>query len=327
MPLDVTAGVDTWKLCWRLHHATDAGVAAEEQAVIPTRRGRRFLEPVDGYQVIWFPNPGLLAAEGHPAGKGQLGSPGSLPEAQARLTRALEAQLGADLPALQTFKFSEDGIAGVSRLDITVDFAWDGDRREGLALLAGLAAVKPPGQLARRSRFQPGGGPLETVDWLGASGIKARAYDKSVESLLAPRGQLIRLEDQRRWASGGRRDVEELTAAYVQRTWQQRFMPLWRATKGLKIVSRTKLARELKAAVNEDRCTPGQAIDVAGHLVMEAAGVHVGSRNTRWRHASKARELGLVLADGVLEEEEYDVGEMMEAAFDPAVWMGPGPQG
>jgi hypothetical protein len=349
MPLKVTAGVDTWSLCWRLDDGTDVARAADEQAVMPTRRGRMLEELVDGYRVVLFPSAGLLAAEGHPAGEGHLAPAATLLEAQERLTRALEAQLGAELPVRRALDFEregeftssarrssrsshavaldQEGIAGVRRLDIALDLAWDGDRREGLAFLAGAAAVNPPGQLQARFIRQPGGSAYETIAWHGKRGLMGRLYDKGNEALTAPRGQLVRMEDQRRWPSGHRRDVEELTAENVQRIWQKRFLPLWRATKGLKIVTTAKLARELKSAVNEDRCTPGQAIDVAGHLVMEAAGVHVGSRNTRWRHASKARELGLVLVDGVLEEEEYDVGEMMEAAFDPAVWSGPGPQG
>jgi hypothetical protein len=321
MAVTVTAGVDTWSPCWRLHEDSDAAAAIDQLATRPTRRGRLVEEPIDGHRIMWFPSAGLLAAEGHPAGEGNLATPNVLPEALQRLTGALEASMGAQLPTARRFAFSEHGHAGIRRLDTAVNLAWDGESREGLALLAGLAALVPPGKLQSVIRRQPGGRAYETVAWHGRRGLVARAYDKGVEGNLAARGQLVRLEDQRRWPNNARREVEELTGDYVRETWRRRFMPLWQATKGLKIVTTQKLAQELRAAVDEGRCSQGEAVGVAAQLLMESAGVRpLGHRQTRWRRATKARELGLVLADGVLQEQEFDVAEIMGAALDTDAW-------
>jgi hypothetical protein len=312
------AGVDTWSPCWRIDLESDVGRVLDLEAVRPTTRGSLLPEPVAGYRVVWFRSAGLLAAEGHPAGAGQLAAPDRLPDALAALTRALEDRLEVELPGPKRFDHSRHGFEGVRRLDAAVNVT--SSSAQGLALLSGVAAVRPRGGLASRVRRQPGGRAIETVDWLTRRGIVARAYDKGVESNLAGRGELVRLEVQQRWPSGHRRDVEELTGGYVGRLFGRRFQPVWQASEGVTVLAMSDLAERLAQLVHDDVITPAQAEQLFAHLGFEAAGVSVGSRHTNWRRRKLAESVGLVVADGVVDACELDLSEAFVALLDEQLW-------
>lgn len=313
------AGVDTWSPCWRLDGDSDPARSLCELATQPTRRGRLLTEPVEGHRVVWFEGARLLAAEGHPGGEGVLASPEQLPAALAGLQRALEERLGAALPGPKRFEHSSHGFEGVRRLDVTADLRSESGA-QGLAVLSGIAATRPRGRVAARVRRQAGGRAVETVDWLTQRGIVARAYDKGLESNTAARGVITRLEAQNRWPSGYRRDVEELTAAYVCRAFRKRFVPLWQASKGVTVVTMEKLAERLASLVQDGELTIGQAEQLCGYLVLESAGVRSGSRQTSWRRRKLAEEVGLTIADGVLEPVEVNLSEVLEQAIDEGAW-------
>jgi hypothetical protein len=204
-------------------------------------------------------------------------------------------------------------------LDLAVDLA-SATTAEGLALLAGIAAMRPSGRLAADVRRQPGGRAVETVSWLGVRGKVARAYDKGVEAGTAERGRLNRLEDQRRWPREHRRDVVELTAEYCRSLFQRRFEPLRRASKGVIVTNLVPIAQRLYAHVEAGELKPAEAYKAIGVLVAEQADVHYGHRTTAWRHRRRVEELGLVLADGCLEEVEVDLHGALGEAVDDAVW-------
>jgi hypothetical protein len=315
------AGIDTWSPAWKLAEGTAIRRAVAAEAVRPTARGRMLPDLVDGHRVVWFESAGLLAAEGHPEGDGVLASPDRLPEALARLSERLSDRLGAELPGAKRFEYSDHGFEGVRRLDATVNIA-PGSAARGLAVLAGVAAARPAGRIAPIVRREPGGRAIETITWAGTRGIVARVYDKGVESNSAPRGELIRLEDQRRWPSGHRRDVSELTGAYVCEKFRERFVPLWRASKGLRVVAMQDVAEKLAELVRGEEITPLQAKRVAAHLLFESAGIHLGSRTTRYRDRQLAEGIGLVVADGVLENVEVNLAEVLEPVLDVNTWQG-----
>jgi hypothetical protein len=172
-------------------------------------------------------------------------------------------------------------------------------------------------------------GYIETVTMKAAGGRKTlgRWYDKSIESNLGPRGSIVRPEDQRRYSKSSRRDVEELTTDYVRENFQRRFVPLWRATKGVTVGGVMVLADKLLDLVEAGEISAGQARAYSGELVLaqvaEARGVPLGSRATRYRHRAALREHGLVLADGVLQEVEVDLHDVMEQVLE-AEWGGSG---
>jgi hypothetical protein len=169
-------------------------------------------------------------------------------------------------------------------------------------------------------RREPGGRAVETVDWITQRGIVARAYDKGLESNTAPRGERVRLESQNRWPSGLRRDVDELTAGFICGTFRRRFEPLWRASKGVKVVSMENLAGHLIELVDAQELTRAQAEKLCGFLVLEAAGMPSGPQATRWRRKQLAQRVGLATADGVTDEVEVDLAAALQDALALDAW-------
>jgi len=360
MSVTVTAaGVDTWSPAWYLDPDSLAGVELSERARVPTARGRLLADgdgrPLDvlGHRVVWSQASGLLFAEGHP-GDG-LHLPGGdgvgLVPALDALTAGL---LAADVPVppglareewvqrdedvAVPYRFgrtvlgpagSRVGFAGVRRIDTTVDLA-TGSTAEGIAILAGVSAIaaQPGGNSKGEVVFGLDGRP-ETVYMRGRSGRKVlgRWYDKGVESGSAPRGRLIRPEDQRRFPKASRRSAVELTAEYVRGKFHQRFVPLWRASMGVTVAGPVVLAEKLLDAIDAGTIGARDAEAVAGHLLLtQASGRRVGagvSRATMYRREAAMKKLGLVVAEGAMQEVEIDLHEVLERALDAPAWSGP----
>lgn len=294
-------------------------------------------EDIAGHRVGWFPGQKLLFAEGHPSKDG-LCSPYGLLEALQGVSEALcdrgiippiyrrvpEAGFnlfgGVPAPA-SAGELRGTGFGGIRRLDSTVDLHLE-QAAEGMAVLAGVAAVPIPRAKTQIVR-EVGGRRVETVYFRGSSGkrVLARWYDKGVESGLAPRGRMIRPEDQRRYPKSARLDVEAVAGStYVRDAFVRRFEPLWRASKGVKVATATELAVKIKQLVEEGVLKPGEAIRVAGFLLMEQADCNPQTRSTRYRTRTLCAEAGLALADGVTDEVEVELAEIIERALDSEVW-------
>ena len=315
------AGVDTWSPCWWLEPTSAAGRHLAEVCSLRSGGGGLYPEAIDGHRVGYY-GSGLLWAEGHPGGD-TLGRPADLLAVLDRLELAL---LDAGLP-LPIGRRGEDlygdrheGFAGIRRLDSTVDLAVD-STPEGLAIMAGIAAVARDLPRSKSNVWWDGRGRVQTVALHGFAGgqLLGRVYDKGAEAGTADVGRLLRPEDQRRWAKGYRRGVEELTGQYVREKFVSRFAPLWRASKGVTVGGPIILAGKLAEAVERDELTPSQARILAGHLVLDGI-APVGSGRTRRRLRSMCREHGLVLADGVLEEVEVDLHSVLDAAMESDTW-------
>lgn len=288
-----------------------------EIATVNTKRGALLPEPVGGYRVGWNAGVAMLYAEGHPR-EGGLCPPDELPDAFEKVVRELRA---ADVPVPSgTSGLRHGGFGGVRRLDATVDVHVS-DGAEGLAILAGVAAVLRDAPNKAEVIWGKDGS-VETVYSLGALGKKlGRWYDKGTESGTGARGQWIRPEDQRRWEKLSRRDVPELTGDYVRSQFQRRFLPLWKASKGVKVAGATVLVDRVAEAVEAGELTPEMAEKISGYLVLSANGraglLH--ERTIRRRRAA-VREIGLVLADGVLQEVEVDLHDVLDQVLDADVW-------
>ena len=325
------AGVDTWSPCWYVDRDSLAADWLDDLATVPTARGALLPEPIAGHRVGWNRAAGMLYAEGHPSPDG-LCSPDRLPD---RLGELVAGLLAADVPVPPGVtedvwtagmgSVRESGFAGVRRLDSTVDLAVD-STAQGLAIMAGVAAVaRDAPRCVAEVFFSADGSGVETVYLRGSSGRKVlgRMYDKGRESASAPRGMLLRPEDQRRFVKGTRRDVGELTAPYVRERFAQRFYPLYQASKGVTVAGPIILAQKLADAVERGDLSAAQAERVAGHMLLSAAarrGRGGVSRATGYRRKALARELGLVLADGVVQEVEVDLHEVLERALDEPGW-------
>ena len=95
---------------------------------------------------------------------------------------------------------TSEGFAGLRRLDATVNLSMP-TGPAGLAFLAGVMACAKDAPGVAQGVWSPSRA-LETVYFRGHAGksVLGRWYDKGVEGNLAPRGELVRGEDQRRWA-------------------------------------------------------------------------------------------------------------------------------
>jgi len=216
---------------------------------------------------------------------------------------------------------TSEGFAGLRRLDSTVNLALSSPS-EGLALLAGIAACvrDSPGQAEVRYGTDRR---VETVYLLGHGGKRrlGRWYDKGLESGVAGRGLLIRGEDQRRWGKGDRRDPSELTAEALRSSFRRRFLPLYKATKGVKVAGLLAVTERIGDAVAAGEVTPGEGQAIAGEVLLSSVyGRGFGTRSAVWRRRALLRKLGAIPADGVLEMVEVDVAVILEAALDTDAW-------
>lgn len=330
------AGIDSWSPAWYVDRDSMAAKMIQDLAHVPAARGSLMPDAIAGHRVGWVAASGLLYAEGRPGGEEGLLSPEKLPEA---LQGLVDAMLAAGVPVPNGVMRAEsygndgvlpqfpqqDGFAGVRRFDATVDVD-TGSRARGLAILAGVAGVATSATRAQAEvRFaKDGSGTVETVYLRGYSGVKVlgRWYDKGLESVgPGRRGLLIRAEDQRRFPKGHRRAVEELSAEYVRSKFCDRFLPLWQATKGVTVAGPLVLADRIAELVAADELTVRQAESLAGYLVLSRRGVKQ-RRSTTYSRRRQLRELGLVVADGVLEEVEVDLHQVLEQALDGAMWEG-----
>jgi hypothetical protein len=324
-----SAGVDSWSICWYLREGSSAQRALEALATVPAPRSRLIEESVLGHRVGWFPGTRMLFAEGHP-------DPGGLckPEALVAVKEHLESELqdrGVWAPQHRLSPLQNGrgdilrvtggtGFGGVRRLDATVDLSF-ADPLEGLCALAGVAAL-PLARMQTEIRREAGGRRIETVYFRGYGGVQVlgRWYDKGFKEL-GRRGVWVRPEDQRRFTARARPGVEDLaTTSYVRDSFVRRFEPLWRAAKGVKVGGATELAKRLAELVDQGAISPTAANRIAGHLVLEAANCQRQSPATCRRHRADARDHGLVLADGILDEVEVDLGDILERAMDSECW-------
>ncbi len=166
-----------------------------------------------------------------------------------------------------------------------------------------------------------GTGAVETVYVRGFSGVKilGRWYDKGMESGCAPRGERVRAEDQRRYPKGHRRGIHELEAHYVKSKFQQRFYPLWQATKGVTVAGPMIVAEKLAELVQEQELTARQAEQLCGYLLMSKLGVKQ-KRSTTYNRRKSLRDLGLVVTETCLQEVEVDLHAVLEEALESPSW-------
>jgi hypothetical protein len=333
------AGVDTWSFGWYVDPTSPPGRAMKALATERSKRSMLLPDPIAGHRVGWFMASGLIFAEGHPAGDGELGRSDQLPGSVSAVQEGLE-DLGVaplnDRQCRRGTAYKEDGsevssyhpgFAGVRRIDTTVDLRFD-NALEGLATLCGMAQMTLP-RTKKKVVQEVGGRRVETVYYLGYGGrsVLARCYDKGRETASAAPGAWVRPEDQRRFSREARPPLEVVSdAGYLRDQFVRRFEPLWRASRGVIVSGERQLAQRLRELVDEGAIKPSKAKALAGHIALDAAGVHeeIQGRSTVLGDRAECRDLGLVLATDIFEDVEIDLGEQLERAFDSEAW---GPQG
>jgi hypothetical protein len=300
------AGVDTWSPAWYVPEGGPGWRAMEALATAKAGRARMLPDDVLGHRVGWFPDSGLVFAEGHPA-PDRLACPDDLPAALLEVEDCMRA---ADIPV------SVDLRAGVRRLDAAVDLATD-SRAEGLSILTGVAALAPTGCKVVPWRT---GRRVESVLFKTHAGAtRARVYDKGLEAGTEPRGRLIRPEAQCRYSKVTRRDVEELTSVYVREQFRRKLAPLWDAAEGVRVGGQIALIERVREAMDRGELSASRARTVVGYLVLAAADVPQGARRTRYELERDARRLGLGIASAS-EDETVDLGAFLEECIDTDAW-------
>jgi hypothetical protein len=321
------AGIDTWSPAYYLDPHSDAFLRFRDQhcTVISARGSRLLPAPVLGHRVGVFPT-GLLFAEGHPAGAGKLCPVGELAARGLELQEAL-LELGAPLDVrgmpFGAISSESTGFAGIRRLDATanVDLVKPVVVNAALGAIAGVVRDSP-GQLRAQWNGRSGG----TVYMLGYAGkrVLGRWYDKTAEMLargVPPSSEaMLRGEDQRRYAKSDRPGLDDVTPQAVKHRYQRRFYGLYKATRAVKVTGLVGHAETLAAMVAAGELTASAARSMGGELLFEASGLSVGPRRTQSYHRLRRQRLGMVLANGNLEEVEFDLSTVLEACLDAPAW-------
>lgn len=279
-----------------------------------------------GHRIGWFPGTGLAFAEGHPVdflGGGTLAAPVLLPGCLVSLVAGLRSQVGLRLPDGRTLVDAigdrRPGFAGLRRLDTAVDYGFP-RRDAGLAFLEVIGSMELP--RCRRSLMHGASGLLETVYWrgYGTARVMARVYDKGAESGEAPRGRLIRMEDQRRFQSGRRPAVDRTTPATVHHLFRERFQPLAKSPDVL-VGDVNAIAERLADLAAAGTIRPSTAEKLVGMLHLRHYENLQAPRATRYRRRAKLRELGLHLANlPGTEPVEVQLGRVFDAALGADAW-------
>jgi hypothetical protein len=117
------------------------------------------------------------------------------------------------------------------------------------------------------------------------------------------------------------RDPAELDAGALLPSFRRWFYPLYKATKGVTVAGPIVLVDKLLEAADAGEIGMQRARLLAADTVIESVGRGDRlSKSTPNRSRAIRRELGLVLADGVLQEVEVDVGAVLEAALETDLW-------
>lgn len=279
------AGVDTLRL---LYETREFGERAFE------------LDDLPGWKLGAIGGLGLTWVEGHPV-------PGSLASADEVATAATRVRAVVD----ERFGVVKD--RGVARSDQTVTTRFERPQ-ETRAFLAGMAAVQLP-----RCETTRRGHPVHSVSWSNARGARklARAYDKGMEQG-GESFRFARLEDQRRYPSGGRPPVEVVAEGdYLRGRFEARFGPIRKAVDGVKAATFPVVAQALADEARYGYRDMREAERLAGALVMLSGGAAEGySRPTFYRRKAELRDAGFVVVDDLVEAVEVNLGDVVEQALE-----------
>jgi hypothetical protein len=304
-------GLDTWSLCW--YGQPGSALHCSLRALATQQAGRALLLPerVLGHRVGWFPDHGLVFAEG------RLGPDEGLcrvSDVQSRAAALIEelGNLGIPIDGLSS--------ARVRRLDVAADL-WTGSSAQGQALLECVGTADSA--VGKVVTYRLARGVQSVVLKSNAGRSQARIYDKGSEEKVAERGRWIRFEAQWRFGRAQRLCPEELNAELVRARFQSRFKGLKESVGGFEVGGVDEIATRLGEAVEAGRMPPSRARSVAGYLLLSATGVPQGAQRTVCELERECRELGLSLS--LLDRsavKRVDVATMLEECLAPEAWEG-----
>jgi hypothetical protein len=276
----LAAGIDTWSLCWYDRPPTSLSLSLRALATVPA--GRAYLVPtrVADHRIGWFPDHGLIFAEGHPAGH-DLCRPSDAVAASDRLIQAA-SNLG-----IQTL---DSSTAIVRRLDVAVD-VFIASPSIGLVFLERLGReAYGSGKVVTYRQHHC----VQTVILKTNAGrSQARIYDKGAAHGTERPGQLLRLEAQWRFGNGSRPPLETLDAFTLRHRFNSRFTPVRASTTAFQLDGFSDLADRFRDAVSSGRLSPSRARSLAGYLLLMSAGTNQGASRTKCELARECRALGI----------------------------------
>lgn len=252
----------------------------------------------------WVVDPlpafGMVAVEGNPVGGG-LWSPDEVLDRGASVKEFVSDNFGA----------AEE--RGVSRQDVTTSRRYD--PAYGRAFMSGMAAIELPRMEATRR-----GTPPHSVWWTGAKTAKvnARVYDESFKVEGREAFERVRLEDQRRFPSSRRIDLETAADPDHQRElFMRRFDPMRKAVDGVTAASFPVIAQALADEAKYGYRDAKEVERLAGALIIIGGGASEAyKRATFYRRKAELREAGYVVVEDWMEPVELNVGDELEAALE-----------
>jgi hypothetical protein len=342
----VDCGVDTWKPIWYVEpDGREARWFTEHRRANLGEGGFVLADKIAEHRVGFDPVHSLVWAEGHPA-PGALAKASQLRPAYEHLRTELDVN-GVPLPAGRTRTvisrarretgrgapaawtgFKSPGEAGFARLDVTADFETP-TQLYGLEWLKALSAIQ-----FSQGRARPYGAHnmWETIvvpsNSAKANRILGRVYDKGLESNAAPRGRLLRAEDQRRFNAERRRGVEAIDAAFLCDRWHRRFRHFEQANEEggqmVTVADPITICALIQSRIESGELDPLKGERLVATVVLDyiAGNQRRGDRVTLWRRRRELRELGLVTDAGLLTagQTEINVSEPFELASQPTLW-------
>lgn len=276
----VAVGIDTWSLCW--YGKPGSSLLCSLRSLATVQAGRACLVPtrVADHRIGWFPESGLVFAEGHPAGTDLCG-PSDLSSAVSRVLAHMKL-LGIPTLSLPS--------TTLRRLDVAVDVSID-PPAAGLALLERLGRESyGPGKVVTY-RYQHR---VQTVVLKSKAGrSQARVYDKGSALGVKRPGHLLRFEAQWRFGNGFRPYLETLNASSLRHRFNSRFDRVRATAAAFHLNDFSDLTNRLNDAVSSGSLTPSRARSLAGYLLLLPTGVDQGASRTRCELDRECRALGI----------------------------------
>lgn len=262
------------------------------------------IDEIEGWQFGSMPDLGLTWAEGHPM-PGMLATSTECAAIDERIRGALDDRFGVR---------KERGVAR-SDQTVTMEFARP---QEAIAFVAGMAAVQLP-----RCEVTRRGHPVHSIAWTHSLGRRklARCYDKGRERGGEP-DQYVRLEDQRRYASGQRPAIETVAdPEYLRGRFEARFGPVRKAVDGVTAASFPVIAQALADEARYGYRSWKEAERLAGSLVLLSGGASEAyKRSTLYDRRADLREAGYVVVEDLAEVVEVKLADVVDQALEEGTW-------
>lgn len=301
----VAAGIDTWSFCWYVERDSELATTMRRNATRPISRCWQLPQAIGGYRVGWFPDSGLLFAEGRARPDGLCAAP-QVSDAVEDLRTALEASGIGPVP-LSDLR--------LRRLDIAVDLR-SAACVDGLSILRQAAATEGGKVGVYRDEHC-----VETVVLMTPSGrTKARIYDKGRQTRTDQRGRWLRFEAQWMFSRGSRPLPSALGPDDLRERFASRFKIYWGSPPRAVPPGSDPIIHRVAEAIERGELLPSRARSLVGYLYLTEAGLMQGARRTVAELEHECREHGLSFEVSEGDGEPLNLRQVFEECLKLDVW-------